>query len=163
MIERTFVLIKPDGIERTLVGTVINRFENVGLKIIGMKMLWIDKNFAKKHYTEDITRRRGAKVRKMLMSYVTTGPVIAMVLEGIHAVELVRKLVGDTESRSALPGTIRGDFSHHSYKYADKKKIAIKNIVHASGNKKEAREEIKLWFSVNELYKYKTVHEKHVF
>jgi len=163
MIERTLVLIKPDGIERGLVGEIIKRFENVGMKIVGIKMMWIDKNFAKKHYTEDIEKRRGKKVREMLMEYITAGPVIAMVVEGIHAVELVRKLVGNTESRSALPGTIRGDFSHHSYTYADKKGVAIKNIVHASGSLKEAKEEIKLWFSINELHNYKTVYEKHVF
>lgn len=163
MIERTLILIKPDGVERGLIGEIIKRFENVGLKIVGMKMLWLDKKLAKKLYTEDVTKRRGAKVRKMLMEYVTTGPVVAICLEGIHAIELVRKLVGDTESKSALPGTIRGDFSHHSYAYADKKSIAIKNILHASGNKKEAKKEIKLWFSIDELHKYKTVFEKHTF
>src|SRR3989344_6431622 len=163
MIERTLVLIKPDGVERGLIGEIIKRFENVGLKIIGMKMLWIDKEFAKKHYTEDVTKRRGEKVRKMLLDYITAGPVVALALEGIHAVELVRKLVGDTESRKALPGTIRGDFSHHSFAYADKKGIAVRNVIHASGNEKEAKEEIKLWFSANELHDYKTVFEKHVY
>jgi len=163
MIERTLILIKADGVERGLVGEVIKRFENVGLKIVGLKMVWIDKNFAKKHYTEDITKRRGARVRKMLLDYITIGPVIAMVLEGIHAVELVRKLVGDTESKKALPGTIRGDFSHHSYAYADKEGVAVKNILHASASLKEAKEEIKLWFSIDELHNYKTVHEKHTF
>lgn len=163
MIERTLVLIKPDGVERGLIGEIIKRFENVGMKITGMKMLWIDKSFAKKHYTEDIAKRRGEKVRKMLLDYITAGPVVALCLEGIHGVELVRKLVGDTESRKALPGTIRGDFSHHSYQYADKKGVAIKNIIHASGSLKEAKEEIKLWFSIDELYNYKTVYEKHTF
>lgn len=163
MIEKTLVLIKPDGVERGLIGEVIKRFENVGLKIVGMKMSWTDQNFAKKFYTEDITKRRGATVRKNLLKYITTGPVVVICLEGIHAVELVRKLVGDTESRKALPGTIRGDFSHHSYAYADKKGIAIKNIIHASANKKEADQEIKLWFSSEELHNYKTVFEKHTF
>ena len=163
MIERTLALIKPDGIERGLIGEVIKRFENVGLKIVGMKMLWIDKNFAKRFYTDDITKRRGAKVRENLMRYITIGPVIAICLEGIHSVELVRKLVGDTESRKALPGTIRGDFSHQSFAYADKKGIAVRNVIHASGNEKEAKEEIKLWFSANELHDYKTVFEKHVY
>ncbi len=163
MIEQTLILIKPDGVERGLVGEVIRRFENAGMKIVGMKMLMIDKDFAKKHYTEEIEKRRGKKVRKMLMKYITEGPVIALVLEGIHAIELTRKLVGNTESRKALPGTIRGDFSHHSYAYADKKGIAIKNIIHASANKKEAEEEINLWFAIDELHKYKTVFEKHTF
>ena len=163
MIEQTLILIKTDGVERGLVGEVIRRFENAGMKIVGMKMLMIDKDFAKKHYTEEIEKRRGKKVRKMLMKYITEGPVIALVLEGIHAIELTRKLVGNTESRKALPGTIRGDFSHHSYAYADKKGIAIKNIIHASANKKEAEEEINLWFAIDELHKYKTVFEKHTF
>src|SRR3989338_2367716 len=117
MIERTLALIKPDGIERGLIGEIIKRFENVGLKIVGMKMLWIDKNFAKRFYTDDITKRRGAKVRENLIRYITIGPVIAICLEGIHAV----------------------------------------------GNEKEAKEEIKLWFSANELHDYKTVFEKHVY
>ncbi|MBI4149366.1 nucleoside-diphosphate kinase [Candidatus Woesearchaeota archaeon] len=161
MIERTFVLIKPDGIERALVGEIIRRFENTGLKIIGMKMRWVDKEFARRHYTEDVAKRRGEKVRKMLIDYVTAGPVIALVLEGVHAVNLVRKIVGPTESQAAAPGTIRGDFSHQSYAYADKKGIPIKNLIHASGTSAEAKQEIALWFSVDELYKYQTVHEKH--
>ena len=163
MIERTLILIKPDGVQRALVGEVIKRFENVGLKIIGLKMVWVDKDFAKKHYTDDITKRKGEHVRTMLLDYITIGPVVAIVLEGIHAVELVRKLIGDTESRKALPGTIRGDFSHHSYAYADKKGVPVKNILHASGSVKEAKEEIKLWFSIDELHNYKTVHEQHTF
>ena len=84
-----------------------------------------------------------------------------MALEGIHAVETVRKIVGPTEPKEALPGTIRGDFAHHSYAYADKKGISVKNIIHASGSIEEAEEEIKLWFSIDELYEYKTVHELH--
>ncbi|HLD06642.1 MAG TPA: nucleoside-diphosphate kinase [Candidatus Nanoarchaeia archaeon] len=161
MIERTFVLLKPDSVERGLVGEIIRRFENTGLKLIAMKMRWVDKDFAKRHYTEDVAKRRGEKVRKMLIEYVTAGPVIALVLEGVHAVDLVRKLVGPTESAAAAPGTIRGDFSHHSYAYADKKGIPIKNLIHASGNAAEAKQEISLWFSMDELYKYQTVHEKH--
>jgi nucleoside-diphosphate kinase len=84
-------------------------------------------------------------------------------VEGLHAVESVRKIVGPTEPKQAPPGTIRGDFAHHSYEWTDKKGIAIKNLIHASGNKEEAEQEIKLWFSVDEVHKYKTVHEKHVF
>ncbi len=81
LIERTFVAIKPDGVQRSLVGEVLGRFEKAGLKIIGMKMQWIDKNFAMKHYTDDIEKRRGKKVRDLLMAYLSDGPVVALVLE----------------------------------------------------------------------------------
>lgn len=163
MIERTFVAIKPDGVQRSLVGEVLGRFEKAGLKIIGMKMQWIDKDFAKKHYTEDIEKRRGKKVRDLLMDYISEGPVVAMVLEGIHAIEIVRKIVGGTEPKSALPGTIRGDYCHVSYDYADKKDLAIRNIIHASGNKEDAEYEINLWFNDKELHSYKNAHDLHIF
>ena len=163
MIERTFVAIKPDGVQRSLVGEVLGRFEKAGLKIVGIKMQWIDKNFAKKHYTEDIEKRRGKKVRDLLMDYIVEGPVVAMVLEGIHAIEIVRKIVGGTEPKTALPGTIRGDFCHVSYDYADKQELAIRNIIHASGNKEDAEYEIKLWFKDNELHSYKNSHDLHIF
>jgi len=162
MIERTFVMIKPDGVQRQLVGEVIRRFENVGLKLVGMKMLWIDKDFASKHYTEDIAIRRGERVRNDMIQYATAGPVVAMVWEGIQAIEVVRKLVGGTEPKSAAPGTIRGDFTHMSFGYADVKQIAAKNVIHASGDAKDAAYEVRLWFSEEELFKYKTVHEGHV-
>jgi nucleoside-diphosphate kinase len=162
MIEQTLVLIKTDGVMRGLAGKIIERFENAGLKIIGMKMQWIDKEFAKKHYTEDIAKRRGAHVREWLLEYITEGPVIAMVLEGLHAVEIVRKIVGPTEPRTAPPGTIRGDFALHSFDFADKKEKSIRNLIHASGDEKDAKAEIKLWFKPSELHSYETVHEKHV-
>ncbi len=162
MIEKTLVLLKSDAVERGLVGKVINRFENAGLKIIGMKMQWIDKEFAKKHYTDDITKRRGAHVREWLLEYITEGPVVAIVLEGLHAIEVVRKIVGPTEPRTAPAGTIRGDFAFVSYDFADKKKKAIRNLIHASGDKKDAEHEIEIWFKPKELHAYETVHEKHL-
>ena len=162
MIERTFVAIKPDGVQRGLVGEVLKRFENAGLKIVGMKMQWIDKEFAKKHYTEDIAKRRGEHVREMLLDYITEGPIIVMVLEGVHAVEVVRKIVGPTEPKAALPGTIRGDFTHMSFAHADLHKKSVKNIIHASGDKKDAEYEVDLWFNKNELFTYKTVHDIHL-
>lgn len=162
MIQRTLVLIKPDGVRRGLVGEVISRFENIGLKLIGLKMQSVDEDFAKKHYTDDISIRRGEQVRKNLIKYVQEGPVVAMVLEGIEAIETVRKIVGDTEPKKALPGTIRGDYCHVSYGYADKKEMAIKNIIHASGNQKDADYEVKLWFSDSELHDYKLNHEHDV-
>jgi nucleoside-diphosphate kinase len=157
--ERTLVLIKPEGLQRNLVGKIISRFEGAGLKIIGMKQVWLDKEFAKKHYTEDITRRRGKEVRERLLNYIIEGPVIAMVLEGVNAIENVRKIAGETEPSKALPGTIRGDFAHVTIPYADDKKMAVKNIVHASGNEKDAEYEVKLWFSPKELHSYKTVQD----
>jgi nucleoside-diphosphate kinase len=143
-------------------GRIIQRFEDAGLKTVGMKLAWVDKEFAKKHYTEDVAKRRGEHVRKMLMDYLTEGPVLAICLEGIDAVDLVRKIVGPTEPKAALPGTIRGDFAHQSFGYADDKKIPIKNLIHASGNETEAKQEVALWFSGNELHSYKTVHDAHV-
>jgi nucleoside-diphosphate kinase len=157
--ERTLVLVKPEGVQRELVGKIISRFEDAGLKIIGMKMVWADKEFAKKHYTEDISKRRGEKVRNLLIDYITEGPVVAMVLEGVNAIENVRKIVGGTEPKSAPPGTIRGDFAHVSYAYADKKEIAVKNLIHASGNEEDAKHEVPLWFNKNELHSYKTIQD----
>jgi nucleoside-diphosphate kinase len=157
MIEQTLVLIKPDGIERALAGRIISRFEDVGLKIVAMKMIRVDSDFSKKHYSDHVKKPFYAGLEK----FITTGPVLAFVLEGVHAVELVRKLVGPTEPKAAQPGTIRGDFAHHSYAFADKKGIAIKNLIHASGNQKDAKREIALWFSGDELHSYKTVHEGH--
>lgn len=157
MIERTLVLIKPDGVERALIGQVITRFENAGLKIVGMKMKWVDKEFSRKHYAAHVEK----PFYKSLEAFIISGPVVAMVLEGINAVEVVRKMVGPTEPKAAQPGTIRGDYAHHSYGYADKKGIAIKNLIHATGTKEEAKQEIALWFSKEELHSYATVHEKH--
>jgi nucleoside-diphosphate kinase len=159
MIERTLVLIKPDGVMRGLVGEVIKRFEQKGLKIIGLKMVAIDKNFAAKHYTEDIEKRRGKTVRDNLLDYITEGPLVAMVIEGIDSIEVVRTMVGGTEPRSATPGTIRGDFTHHSFKYADNKNMPVKNIIHASSNAEDAEKEIMLWFSIEDLYSYRRTDE----
>jgi nucleoside-diphosphate kinase len=162
MIQRTLVLIKPDGVERGLTGEIIHRYERKGLKIVAMKMVWIDNKMALEHYTEDVAKRRGEHVRKSLVDYVTSGPVIAMVFEGVDAIENIRTITGTTEPKSALPGTIRGDFSPISFKYADFKNIAIKNTIHASANEEDAEREIKLWFTEKEIHNYSNVHEKHV-
>lgn len=159
MIERTLVLLKPDAVQRALVGEIISRFESAGLKIVGMKLVHIGKDFALRHYTEDVAQRRGEHVRKWLVDYITQGPVVAMVIEGVEAIEHVRKLCGPTEPKAAAPGTIRGDFAHVSYGHADKHQIPIKNLIHASGNKEDAAMEVPLWFSESELFAYKTVHE----
>ena len=162
MIESTLVLLKPDAVKRGLMGRVISRFEDAGLKVVGSKMVVIDQEFGKKHYY-DIAARRGEKVLQVLLKFMTTGPVMALCLEGVNAVEVVRKLVGGTEPKSALPGTIRGDFAHMSYADADGQNKAIENLIHASGNAEEAKQEIALWFKAEELHSYKTAHEVHVF
>ncbi len=129
---------------------------------MGAKMVTIDEAFGKKHYS-DIAARRGEKVLQVLLKFMTTGPVLALCLEGVNAVENVRKLVGGTEPKSALPGTIRGDFAHMSYADADGQNKAIENLIHASGNAEEAKQEIALWFTAKELHSYKTAQEVHVF
>ncbi|HLD28031.1 MAG TPA: nucleoside-diphosphate kinase [Patescibacteria group bacterium] len=160
-IERTLVLLKPDTVKRGLMGEVITRFEKAGLKIVAMKLKWADKDKAGQHYGEDITQRRGEKVRNLLMDFITSGPVLAMVIEGADAIENVRMMAGDTEPKSSLPGTIRGDYSHVSYRHADGQGKAVENIIHASAKKAEADHEIYLWFNEDEIYDYKTVHEAH--
>ncbi|MBI4447535.1 nucleoside-diphosphate kinase [Candidatus Woesearchaeota archaeon] len=159
MIERTLVLIKPDGILRGLVGEIIKRFEQRGLKVVGLKMVWIDKSFAKKHYAAHIEK----DFYKGLEEFITSAPLVAIAIEGIHAVEYVRKIVGATEPKSAELGTIRGDFAHTSYKYSDSKGITIKNLVHASGSVEEAKKEVALWFTPTEIHTYKISQEKEIF
>jgi nucleoside-diphosphate kinase len=161
MIERTFVAIKPDGVQRGLVGRIIKRFEDTGLKIAAMKLVWVDKEFAKKHYREDIAQRHGEDVRNWLLDFLTQGPVVAMILEGVEAIEIVRKMVGATEPKKASPGTIRGDFTHVSYGMADKSQKAIPNVIHASSDKTDAEIEINLWFNIDEIHEYKAIHEEH--
>ncbi|MFC1696954.1 nucleoside-diphosphate kinase [Nanoarchaeota archaeon] len=162
MIEKTFVMIKPDGVQRQLTGKVIDRFEQSGLKLIAMKMVWVDDKFALKHYTDDISKRRGEHVRRYLVEFLQEGPVVAFVLEGVNAIENVRKIVGATEPKAAQPGTLRGDFAHVSYSFADSKEMVVRNIIHASGNKEDAEHEIKLWFEPKEMHSYKTVNEFHM-
>ncbi len=162
MIQQTLILIKPDGVQRGLVGEVIKRFEQRGLKLVALKLVKVSKDLALKHYTDDIAKRRGEQVRKRLLEFITSGPVVAMIIEGVDAIENVRKIIGSTESKAALPGTIRGDFSHVSYSHADEKEIAVKNIIHASADKKDAEYETKLWFSIDEIHDYKTSDEEHV-
>lgn len=158
MIERSLVILKPDAVQRAIIGKIIARLEDAGLKIVGMKMVWIDEKFSKIQYKAHLKK----SFYKGLEEFMTSGPVIAMVIEGVSAIEIVRKIIGSTEPKVALPGTIRGDFAHHSASYADKKGAAVKNLIHASGNKKEAKEEIKIWFKKSEMHSYNTVHDTHV-
>jgi nucleoside-diphosphate kinase len=157
--ERTLVLVKPDGIIRNLIGKIIMRFEDAGLKIIGMKMVWVDEDFAGKHYRDDIEKKHGKRVRDELIKYVKEGPVVAMILEGVNAIAVTRKLVGGTYPSESLPGTIRGDFAHISKDYANTNEISVRNLIHASADKEDAHVEIPLWFTDKELHSYKTVHD----
>jgi len=160
MIEQTLVLIKPDGVQRGLIGEIIKRFEQRGLKIVGMKMIHVDKTFAGKHYTESITKKHGEKVRNYLLDYITSTPVIALTIQGSNAIALVRKIVGSTYPGEADIGTIRGDFAHVSKAYA-KMKSQGHNLVHASENKEDAKKELALWFSIDEIHDYRLAAEEH--
>ena len=164
LIQRSLVVLKPDAVQRGIVGEIVQRFERVGLKIVGMKMVMPDEDHYRAHY-EDIGQmitRRGEQTFQYNLAYMTTGPVIAMVLEGVEAVPLVRKIVGPTEPKSAEMGTIRGDFSHMSFGYSDAKGVGVPNLVHASGNVSEAKREIALWFKEDELYDYSDLNEKYM-
>lgn len=161
MIEQTLILIKPDAVQRGLSGEIIKRIERTGLKIVAMKMVWAEKDFAKQHYF-DVGERHGEEILKRSVEYITEGPIIAICFQGVNAVEVVRKLVGSTYPNEALPGTIRGDFCHISKDYANKNKKKVGNLIHASASKSDAKKELKLWFSVDELHDYKRVDDVHV-
>ncbi len=162
LIQRTLILFKPDSVQRGIVGEILTRFERVGLKIIGTKMIFPSKDHYHKHYEGigKMVTRRGEKAFDMALEFMTQGPVIAMVFEGVEAVELARKLVGGTEPKTALPGTIRGDYSHMSFGYADEHNVGIPNLIHASGSIEEAEQEISHWFSDFEIYDYTSPREK---
>lgn len=159
--ERTLIILKPDAVKRGLVGEIISRFEKAGLKIVGTKMLKPDYDQFYRHY-EGISKmvsRRGQEAFDVTLKMVQEGPVIAFVLEGLGSVALVRKMVGETEPQKAQPGTIRGDYAHMGFDHANKEGIGVPNVIHASGDAKEAEQEIAHWFSKNELFEYETVHE----
>lgn len=160
-LEQTLILVKPDAVERGLMGKIIDRFETAGFKIIAMKMLKPSKELAEKHYDEDVAMRRGEAIRKYNIDFITSGPVVALVVEGIDAIDNVRKFCGDTEPKSALPGTIRGDYSHVSYAHCDKNQMVVKNVIHAAADPSFASQEISLWFEPSEITDYENVHEKH--
>lgn len=182
--EKTLVVIKPDGVQRALIGEIVKRFENIGLKLVAVKMLVASPEHIEKHYTlnpswrtvtgektirsyrekgltppsEDpleITERILIKLKK----YMTAGPVIAMVWQGAHAVELVRKLTGGTEPLTSDVGTIRGDYVLDSYQVSDTDGRSVRNLIHASGSVEEAENEIRHWFSDDEIINYRLVTE----
>jgi len=161
-IERTLLVFKPDAVQRSIVGEILTRFERVGLKIVGMKMVHPDKNHYHKHY-EDIgtmISRHGNHIFDITVDCVISGPVIAVVLEGVEAIEVARKLTGSTEPKSAAIGTIRGDYCHISYARADSEDKGFRNLIHTSADSSEAKQEIDLWFNSNELFDYEVLHEK---
>lgn len=182
--ERTLVVLKPDAVRRGLIGEIVTRFEKVGLKIVAVKLLTAHKELMEKHYPSDREelwvgignktldnyrdfdidpketlgtsdpKEIGKMVRVWLIDYLMQGPVLAMVLESPHAVELVRKMAGHTLPLISAPGTIRGDFAYDSSYLANSSKRAIENLLHASGTKEEAEYEIPLWFSKEEIHSY---------
>ena len=161
-VERTLVLLKPDAVARGLIGRVLQRFEDAGLKVIGTKMVQMDAELARKHYF-DLEERFGKSVFDVTASFVQSGPVMALVLEGVEAVANVRRLVGATFPNQSSPGTIRGDFAHTSKAYTEAKHSVAANLVHASGNVEEAKYEVELWFNSDELFSYQTVAERYLF
>ena len=161
-VERTLVVFKPDAVQRGIVGEIMQRFERVGLKIIGVKMVQPDKDHYYGHYETigQVATRRGEATLTNVLDLMMDGPVIAMVLEGVESVAVVRKIVGPTEPKAADMGTIRGDYSHISFGYADECNKAIPNLIHASGDSVEAAQEIKHWFKDDKLMTYGMLHEK---
>jgi nucleoside-diphosphate kinase len=159
--ERTLIIFKPDAVKRQIVGEILSRFEKAGFKVIGVKMLQPDQDAYYHHYEaiSKMVSRRGQDAFDVTLAMMQEGPVIFAVLEGLKAVSLVRKMVGDTEPEKAAPGTIRGDYAHMGFEHSNKEKIGVPNIIHASGNAEEAKEEISHWFAESELFNYETVHE----
>ena len=162
MLQQTLVLIKPDGIQRGLIGEIIKRFEQRGLKIIGMKMVNVKRSIAEKHYSEAMTKKHGEHVRDYLLDYLISGPIIALAIQGSNAIAVVRKIIGDTYPGEADMGTIRGDFSHTSKAYA-KANNQGHNLIHASENEEDAKKELALWFSIDEIHDYKISIEDHIY
>jgi len=181
--ERTFLAVKPDGVKRGMVGEILSRFEKLGLKIVGMKMVWVDEDLLRKHYDKDEawfekvgTRslefwkengkdpnedlgtddpiKLGKMIHQWLLDFMKSGPVVAMVLEGPGSVEIVKKHVGPTYPIDAPPGTIRGDYTYDSPTLSAFGRRAVYNLVHCSGVPIEAEFEIGLWFKEHELFEY---------
>ena len=145
MVERTFALLKPDAVQRGLAGSILQRFERRGLKILGLKMMRVSRQLAESYYAE----HKGKPFYEPLMSYITSGPVVAMVLEGDGAVAIVRKMMGKTNSAEAEPGTIRGDYA-----------LTIgRNVIHGSDSPESAKREIGFFFKPEELHEYKRIDE----
>jgi nucleoside-diphosphate kinase len=160
--EQTLIILKPDAVMRGIVGEIITRFERAGFKIVATKMLEPGYEHYFEHYEGigTLKTRKGEEIFESTLASMQDGPVIAMVLEGIEAVEAVRKMVGDTQPKTALPGTIRGDYAHVTYGQASLSGKGVANIVHASADTSEATKEIKHWFKPDEIHAYSVVHEQ---
>ncbi|HVX57919.1 MAG TPA: nucleoside-diphosphate kinase [Candidatus Saccharimonadales bacterium] len=160
--EQTLVIFKPDAVMRGIVGEILTRFERVGLKIVAIKMVEPDDAHYEEHYEGigSLRTRKGKEIFESQLATMQDGPVIAMVLEGVEAVEAVRKMVGDTQPKSAQPGTIRGDYAHVSYGQAASAGRGVANLVHASADAAEAKQEVAHWFTPDELHQYQAVHER---
>ena len=182
--ERTFVIIKPDGVQRSLVGEIVKRFERTGLKLVAMKLFVADQDRLWKHYNKDDAwylskgektvknlEAAGRKIEKSAMEYgkdiigalvkfMSCGPVVAMVWEGNQAVNIVKKLVGDTQPLTSAVGTIRGDFTVDSYDLSNVDGRAVRNLVHCSDQPSEAAREIDIWFNQNEIFNYRQIQEE---
>jgi nucleoside-diphosphate kinase len=182
--ERTFVIVKPDGVQRGLIGEIIRRFERTGLKVVGLKLATCPEEKVWKHYNKDDAwfLKKGTKIAedraaaglpvekeaieygkdiiRALVKFMTAGPVVMMVIEGNQAVGVVKKLVGGTEPSTSDVGTIRGDLTVDSYAIAAIDDRAVRNLIHCTDNTAEADGEISLWFAPEELIAYKTVGEQ---
>jgi nucleoside-diphosphate kinase len=182
--ERTFVIVKPDGVQRGLVGEIIKRFERTGLKVVGLKMSVLPEELLWKHYDKDdawflkkgtgivesLTAaglpvekeaiEYGKDIIRALVKYMTVSPVVSMVIEGNQAVAVVKKLVGETEPATSDVGTIRGDFTTDSYAICAVDDRAVRNLIHCSDEVENANKEIAMWFKPEELYNYRHVQEE---
>ena len=182
--EKTLVIVKPDGVQRSLVGDIIARIERTGLKIIAMKMLLASEDTLWKHYDKDDTwfiekgaiaiesrKSQGLEVNKEAIEYgkdilrgnisfMTSGPVIALIVQGNQSVGVVKKLVGGTEPLTSDVGTIRGDYTVDTYSLANSSSRAVRNLVHCSDKVSEAEREIALWFNESEIVKYNLANER---
>ena len=182
--ERTLVLLKPDAVQRNLVGEIFGRFERAGFKIVAVKFLLSSKELAYKHYVKneeelvalgnrsiEVQKKSGIETNKdprelgkwivdKLVKFLSASPIVAMVLEGNKAIPIVRKLVGSSDPSQSDPGTIRGDFTLDSYPLADQGNRAARNLVHASSSESDAEYEIKVWFKEEEIVNYKSIREK---
>lgn len=184
--ERTLVVIKPDGVQRTLIGEIIKRYERTGLKLLALKLVVPSEETARSHYMvggeewlEEIGRKASAAYEKRgekspynthrenglaileaNAKYLSASAVVAMIWEGPHAIGLVRKITGGTEPLSSDVGTIRGDFTLDSYPLADSGNRSIRNLIHASGSVEEAEKEIDIWFKKDEIAEYRLIQEQ---
>jgi nucleoside-diphosphate kinase len=153
MVQKTLVILKPDAVERGIVGEILARFERAGLQIIGLKLVKADQKLASDHY-HDVDVRYSPEIKKLMVDFMSSNPVVAMVLEGIGAIEKVRLMIGTTYPHQASPGTIRGDYAHVPKDYVNEHDLPLRNLIHASSDPADAERELKLWFQPAEIFDY---------